>query len=317
MRSFSISLLFFLMLEITPFNVAIAEEHEKVIIISEEVGEVIDAEERERFGLWPEIKGFKSTIFLQLSDGSYVAEVIYEKNGEEKKARTPQSEIAIKLLKSYIEKVLKGEIQPVSLADEGKYASYTKGELISISDKVGASIDAEERSEYALFMNIHDFERATFYSLIEGGYLIEIQTQTDTLISLVRDTAMVLILKDYIDRYENVQVDRTLFERKWSIISYDNQGIPITENEILRYHKKSSCYASGCALGFGGLGLVAGAFIGVGESLDLSPEPANPDPIFIVVGVILGGGVGYFVGNVYDNIRYKPITKIEKSRAPK
>jgi len=238
---------------IASFNIALAEDQEKVIIISEKVGEVIDAEERERFGLWPAIKGFKSAVFLQLSDGSYVAEVTYEKDGEEKKARTSQSEIAIKSLKSYIEKVSEGKIQPGSLADEEiteeeKSESYSKGELISVSEKVGASIDKTERNEYEIFMNIPNFERATFYWRKEGGYLIEIQTVTDTLISVVLDTAMVSILSDYVGRYKEVQANRESFERKWSIISYDGQGIPITENEILRYHKKGSCCASGCAL---------------------------------------------------------------------
>lgn len=104
MKHISMGLVFLLLLKITPFSVAIAEEKGKVIIISEEVGEVIDAEERERFGLWSGIEGFKSAIFLQLPDGSYVAEVTYEEDGEEIKVRTPQSEMSIKSLKDYIEK---------------------------------------------------------------------------------------------------------------------------------------------------------------------------------------------------------------------
>jgi hypothetical protein len=321
MKYISFVLVLLILLQITPFSVAFAEENEKVIIISEEVGEVIDAEERERFGLWPEIKGFKSTIFLQLSDGSYVAEVIYEKNGEEKKARTPQSEIAIKLLKSYIEKVLNGEIQPSSLADEGKYASYTKGELVSISDKVGASIDVEERSEYALFMNIQDFERATFYSLIEGGYLIEIQTQTDTLTSVVLDTEMASILGDYVERCEEVKADRESFERKWSIISYDGQGIPITENEMVRYHKKGCCCALACGLGGSVVGLITGAVLALlsaeGDLLEIMESERTG--IFVSIGTAVGGIAGCFIGNNFDNKLAKGgiVKKIEESRTPK
>ena len=96
---------------IAAFNIAFAENKEKVIVISERVGEVIDAEERERFGLWPEIKGFKSATFFQLPDGSYVAEVTYEKDGEEKKDRTPQSELSIASLKDYIENYDETETQ--------------------------------------------------------------------------------------------------------------------------------------------------------------------------------------------------------------
>lgn len=311
-------------------NIALAEDKEKVIVISEKVGEVIDAEERERFGLWPAIKGFKSAVFLQLSDGSYVAEVTYEKDGEEKKARTPQSEIAIKSLKSYIEKVSERKIQPVSLADEEKTEeekaeSYSQGELVSISGKVGASIDKTERNEYALFMNIQNFERATFYWRKEGGYLIEIQTVTDTLISVVLDTAMVSILSDYVGRYKEVQANRESFERKWSIISYDGQGIPITENEILRYRKKVSCCALGCGLGGGVLGLAVGAIIAFADDIGkmLSDEEKGTtggEVAAIGGGIILGAGAGYFIGNRIDKGRINKdsiVSKIKESRTPR
>jgi len=315
--------LFLVIAILTPYSIAIAEDYEKVIVISDKVGETIDAVERERFGLWPEIKGFKSTMFLQLSDGSYVAEVIYEENGEEKKTRTPQSEMSIKSLKSYIEKVSKGEIQPVLLTDEGKteeekYASYTKGELVSISGKVGASIDKNERNEYELFNNIPNFERATFYSIKEGGYLIEIKTLTDTLISVVSDTKMVSILADYVDRYEIIRLNRESFEKKWSIVSYDEQGIPIAENEMLKYHKKLSCCALGCGLGGGAVGLFTGIVISVVQlSSYLGPEDVNNTPVFI--GTAVGGIAGYFIGNIFDNKFAKGVTirEIKKLRTPK
>lgn len=305
-------------------NIALAEDKEKVIIISEKVGEVIDAEERERYGLWPEIKGFKSVTFIQLADGSYVAEVTYEEDREEKKTRTPQSEIAMKSLKSYIEKVAEGKIQLVSLADEEKTEeekseSYSQGELVSISEKVGASIDKTERNEYEIFMNIPNFERATFYWRKEGGYLIEIQTVTDTLISVVLDTAMVSILSDYVGRYKEVQANRESFERKWSIISYDEQGMPITENELLKFHKKGYGCSSGCALGGGVLGLAAGALIvTVQEIGNLGDEDVNSSPIF--VGAVLGAAFGYFIGNRIDKGRINKdsiVSKIKESRTPR
>ncbi len=102
---------------IPSFNIALAEDQEKVIIISEEVGEVIDTEERAKFNLWPEIKGFISTVFLQLPDGSYVAEVTYEKDGEKEKIRTPQSETSIASVKHYIENY--EEIETPSFASKG------------------------------------------------------------------------------------------------------------------------------------------------------------------------------------------------------
>jgi len=313
--------LFLVIAILTPCSIAIAEDYEKVIVISDKVGDVIDAVERAKFGLWPEIKGFKSTIFLQLSDGTYVAEVTYEENAEEKKTRTPQSEMSIKSLKSYIEKVSKGEIQPGFLTDEEKYEKYTKGELVSISGKVGASIDKNERNEYELFNNIPNFERATFYSIKEGGYLIEIKTLTDTLISVVSDTKMVSILADYVDRYERIRLNRESFEKKWSIVSYDEQGIPIAENEMLRYHKKGCCFACGCGLASSALGLVTGAVLALlsaeGDLLEIMESERTG--IFVSIGIAVGGITGSFIGNSFDNKIAKGsiVREIKKSRTPK
>lgn len=80
-----------------------ADNGEKVIIISEKLGEFIDTEEREKYGLFPATKGFKQGVFLQLENGDIVAEVIYEIDGEEKETRIPQTEQAINSLREYIE----------------------------------------------------------------------------------------------------------------------------------------------------------------------------------------------------------------------
>lgn len=327
MKYTSITFVFLLLLEISPFPVAFAKNKEKVIVISERVGEVIDAEERERFGLWPEIKGFKSAIFLQLPDGSYVAEITYEENGEEKKARTPQNEIAIKSLKSNIKKISKGKMQPVYSADEGKaeeekYESHSKGEMVRISEKVGASIDLKERNEYGLFTNFPNFKRATFYRRKEGGYLIEIQTKKEMLVSVVLDTAMLLILNDYIERYEEVQANREPFESKWSIISYDGQGIPITNYEILKFHKKGQGHGWGCGCTIGGsaLGFAVGAMIVFGQSfahMD-SGEPVSSGPVYI--GLVIGAVGGYLIGNSIEKERIDKghiVRQIKELRTPR
>lgn len=312
MKYLSIGLAFLFLFEIIPFGGATAEEHGKVIIVSSKLGEVIDVEERDRYALFPQIKGFKSAVFLRLSDNSIVAEVTYEKNGEEKIIRIPQSEIDIITLADYIEKVSKGKIQTFSLADGAK----TEGKLVSVSGKVGVSIDLAERNEYEIFMNIPNFELATFYSIKEGGFLIEIQTKNDTLISVVKDKTIVIILRDYIERYEEIQVDRKSFEEKWSIIYYDEQGMPITENEILS--KKGSFCALGCALtGGAATGLLAGLSTALAY-MDRTDNPPVVIPMF--VGVILGGVIGYSRGSRFDELRInrgRAIEQIRKSRAPK
>jgi hypothetical protein len=84
-------------------NFAFAEEQETIIIISVEVGEVIDKEEREHYQLFQQVNGFKSATFLQLVDGSYAAEIAYEKEGEERIYRIILSEADIAVLRDEIE----------------------------------------------------------------------------------------------------------------------------------------------------------------------------------------------------------------------
>ncbi len=311
MKYLSFGLVFLLLLEITLFSIAKAEEHEKVFIISEKVGEVIDVQERIRYALFPQIKGFKSAVFLKLSDGNFVAEVTYEKNGDEKTTRISQSTIEIISLIDYIEKASEGKIRSISLAGEAK----TGGKLVSVSGKVGASIDKSESSEYGIFINIPNFECATFYRMGKDGYVIQIQSTTDTLFSVVSDAAVVSILKDYVKRYKSVKANRASFERKWSIIAYDEQGIPITENEILG--KKGSCCTLGCTLGGGA---AAGFLVAFGEAISYMDRSEEPSLVPVFVGAILGGAIGYLKGSMFDrNMINKPriIEQIRKSRAPK
>ena len=81
---------------------AFADNKEEVIVVSEIVGEVIDADEREKFQLFEAYKGFKSAVFLRLADGNTVIEITYEEEGIEKITRLPQSEDSIKSVGDYI-----------------------------------------------------------------------------------------------------------------------------------------------------------------------------------------------------------------------
>jgi hypothetical protein len=97
--------LFITSLAIALFTISevFADTGEKVLIISEKLGETIDTEEREKYGLFPATKGFKEAVFLQLENGDIVAEVTYVIDGEEKKIRIPQSEEVINSLRDYLE----------------------------------------------------------------------------------------------------------------------------------------------------------------------------------------------------------------------
>ncbi len=53
-------------------------KEDRPIVVSERVGDVIDAEEREQFGLFPAVDGFKEARFYPLRDGGYELRLITE-----------------------------------------------------------------------------------------------------------------------------------------------------------------------------------------------------------------------------------------------
>ncbi len=108
---------------VAPFKPAQAQTQEKVIVISEKVGELIDEQERRLYHLFPWTQGFESAVFLQLPDGSYVAEITFEKDGEEKKNRISQSKTAITELRNYIENYGRKNVQPTIFSTKGKISA--------------------------------------------------------------------------------------------------------------------------------------------------------------------------------------------------
>ncbi len=103
-------------LVICPGNSVFSAEGEKVIVLSEKIGDVIDREERDYFGMFQAYEGFKSAVFLELPDSSYVAEITYETDGEEKTIRWPQSAESIESLRNYIDNY--EEVSPKVFGDD-------------------------------------------------------------------------------------------------------------------------------------------------------------------------------------------------------
>ena len=50
----------------------------EIIVLSPQVGETIDREERERYGLFPASQSFHPAVIIQRPDGSIVAEITEE-----------------------------------------------------------------------------------------------------------------------------------------------------------------------------------------------------------------------------------------------
>ena len=76
------------------------EEEERggeIIIISEQVGNEIDREERDKYKLFQDIKGFQSAVFIKLPDKRYLLKIVYkeEQTSDLKVDRIQQSEESI------------------------------------------------------------------------------------------------------------------------------------------------------------------------------------------------------------------------------
>ena len=82
------------------------EEEGEIIIISERVGPEIDQEERDKFTLFQEVKGFQSAVYFKLPDNRYFLNITYvdENTGELKIVRTQQSVVSIKNSGHYIDR---------------------------------------------------------------------------------------------------------------------------------------------------------------------------------------------------------------------
>jgi hypothetical protein len=85
----------------------------RVIVISERVGEVIDRQERDKYGLYAYINGFQSVEFRQKDDNSYWFYLRYtdQKSGTTKIFKSGTDENTVKLLRDYINQFKKDHLK--------------------------------------------------------------------------------------------------------------------------------------------------------------------------------------------------------------
>ncbi len=60
---------------------AVAQQSGKIVIVHPAVGETITRDERDQYGLFPEIKGFQAAVFWQMPDSTYRIRITYFENG--------------------------------------------------------------------------------------------------------------------------------------------------------------------------------------------------------------------------------------------
>ena len=197
------------------------------------------------------------------------------------------------------------------------YLDYQKARPIVISVQVGETIDHEDREKFDLFHGIEDFKSAMFYGIPDGGYEVEIITEHSKLVAVNRDTKAIPIMRDYLDRYEEIKDATSAFEEKWQIVDYDDMGQPITRDEVNQAQQNYGCCISGTL--FGILGFVSGGVVG----FILNPNPSSGLDIEDVtypitgafIGGLVGGGIGVLIGRMND--RNNALTAIKEARKPR
>ena len=112
------------------------------------------------------------------------------------------------------------------------YREYESKLPVTISGRVGETVDATEREKFDLLRGIDGFQYAEYFSILDGGYEVEITTSDAVYRAVNRDVSAIEILRDYIDRNEEIRQNRQPFEEQWNIVDYDTLGQPITSNEL-------------------------------------------------------------------------------------
>lgn len=190
------------------------------------------------------------------------------------------------------------------------YLNYELTKPIIISTHVGETINLEEGEKYELFLRVSDFKAATFYGINDGGFEVQILTENEKLVAVNRDPSAIDLLRDYIDRYDEIRVLRAEFEEQWKIVDYDYLGLPITQQEVDRVKNITGCI--GCAAGAGILVAVPSTFlIAMTAFADLDVTGW----IFGAAGILVASGVaGALYGRKLD--RGAALKAIKEARKP-
>lgn len=98
------------------------------IILTEEIGEVLDAEERERYDLFPGIEAFQEARFYSIENSGYCVEVVTD---AKRMLLVNKDALAVWILREYIENNEEIQIEKQQLLKKAHIIGYTEsGERI-------------------------------------------------------------------------------------------------------------------------------------------------------------------------------------------
>jgi hypothetical protein len=193
-----------------------------------------------------------------------------------------------------------------------QYRGGGMGVFERLNDQIGDVIDAEEREEYDLFRGVEDFESATLFVFPDGGFRAQIVTKNKELVYMTRSPMAIEILREYVERYGEIKVNRGAFEKRWGIVAYDKCGQPITRAELKKFGNpaKNNCGYGCCMLGYLTTGLI-GIYI-------FKPEGDAYNVVSTLCGApggLFGLGAGVYIGEGID--RTQAIKAIREARGPR
>lgn len=192
-----------------------------------------------------------------------------------------------------------------------RYDPDERGDPIVISERVGETIDSEERLQFSLFPGIADYRSATFYMISGYSYGVEIVTDKARFVSVNRDPNATYVLADYLDRHEEIRSSIKEFEDKWQIVGYDDIGQAITRHELNMIRHTRRNWLIG-----GGIGAVVGGLAGGAIGVTVAPEGSGMMDFSELNGAIIGCGIGSCIvglGGGMLGMKYAPVVEQERA----
>jgi hypothetical protein len=189
-------------------------------------------------------------------------------------------------------------------------------------------IDAEEREAMGLFQGIEGFKEARFIGTSSGGYEVEIVTDAKKLLSVNKDPNGMIVIREYVSRYEETKENPFAFESKWGILDYGTLGAPITRSEVELSTVGAS--ATGCGCGFVAAA-VAGLVVGAVALEEAQKTGESGADMGVGIGIMVGGlflaGLAAVVAGVstgcltgrsaYERGKKNAVEVIKEQRMPK
>lgn len=174
MKSKMLIKLMVLVTSIILLNNSFAQQKGKVISVHPIVGKVICKFEKERFGLFKDVKDFYQAKILKTSSNEFEIQFYLLTN---------KATIIDTIVKSSFELIIEMN-RRIAILSSGN------SEIESLSSEVGKVIDKNERMQFRLFEDILNFNRAVIYNNYDTSFSIHIEVGNKD--STLNDTTVVI-----------------------------------------------------------------------------------------------------------------------------